>query len=111
MADLRKRVQNKGCTDLDTETENEGANQDSDAVCRITLFNFFYQVFFIDILLNVFQNLDLDSEDDKSLGKKVDLSSTIPSGTDKAPEMLDATLSALPPRQENVVCNISEFCN
>lgn len=47
---------------------------------------------------NVSQNLDLDSEDDKSLGKKVDLSSTIPSGTDKAPEMLDATLSALPPR-------------
>jgi hypothetical protein len=34
MADLRKRVQNKG-TDLDTETENEGANQDSDAVCCI----------------------------------------------------------------------------
>jgi hypothetical protein len=51
----------------------------------------------------------LDSEDDKSLGKKVDLSSTIPSGTDKAPEMLDATLSALPPRQENVAYKISEF--
>lgn len=30
MADLRKRV-NKG-TDLDTETENEATNQDSDAV-------------------------------------------------------------------------------
>lgn len=45
MADLRKRVQNKG-TDLDTETENEGANQDSDAVCRITLFNFFFTAFF-----------------------------------------------------------------
>jgi hypothetical protein len=46
MADLRKRVQNKG-TDFDTETENEGANQDSDAVCRITLFNFFNNFFLL----------------------------------------------------------------
>jgi hypothetical protein len=58
----------------------------------------FLTSYFTNNFKNVSQNLDLDSEDDKSLGKKVDLSSTIPSGTDKAPEMLDATLSALPPR-------------
>lgn len=39
MADLRKRV-GKG-TDLDTETENEATNQDSDAVC------FIFKVFFM----------------------------------------------------------------
>nr|SVE75702.1 EOG090X04NQ [Daphnia hispanica] len=79
MADLRKRVTNNKTTDVDTETENEGANQDSDT------------------------NFDLDSEDDKSLGNKVDLSNTIPSGTDKAPELLDATLSSLPPKWRNWV--------
>lgn len=48
----------------------------------------------------MFQNFDLDSDEDKSLQmkKKVDLSSTIPTGTDKAPEILDATLSHLPPK-------------
>nr|CAG4647837.1 EOG090X04NQ [Moina brachiata]SVE92961.1 EOG090X04NQ [Moina brachiata] len=75
MADLRKRS-GKG-TDLDTETENEAANQDSDI------------------------NADIDSEDDKSIGKKIDLSSTIPTGTDKAPEILDATLAGLSPRWRN----------
>nr|CAG4646196.1 EOG090X04NQ [Macrothrix elegans] len=79
MTDVRKRA-GKG-TDLDTETENEAANQDSDA------------------------NFDLDSEDDKSLIKKskIDLSSTIPTGTDKAPEILDSTLSHLPPKWRNWV--------
>ena len=48
----------------------------------------------------MFLNFDLDSDEDKSLQmkKKVDLSSTIPTGTDKAPEILDATLSHLPPK-------------
>lgn len=35
MADLRKRVTNNKATDVDTETENEGFNQDSDAVRSI----------------------------------------------------------------------------
>ena len=44
------------------------------------------------------QNLDLDSEDDKSVGAKIDLSSDIPTGTDKAPELLDSILAYLPPK-------------
>lgn len=44
------------------------------------------------------QNADIDSEDDKSIPKKIDLSSTIPTGTDKAPEILDTTLAGLSPR-------------
>lgn len=35
MADLRKRITNNKATDVDTETENEGANQDSDTVRSI----------------------------------------------------------------------------
>nr|CAG4636110.1 EOG090X04NQ [Eubosmina coregoni]SVE69748.1 EOG090X04NQ [Eubosmina coregoni] len=81
MTELRQRGTATKGTDLDTETENEAGNQDSDA------------------------NFDLDSDEDKSLQmkKKVDLSSTIPTGTDKAPEILDATLSHLPPKWRNWV--------
>nr|CAG4648607.1 EOG090X04NQ [Polyphemus pediculus] len=80
MSDLRKRISGKG-TDLDTETENEAGNQDSDA------------------------NFDVDSEDDKSVGQKVNvnLSTTIPTGTDKAPEVLDSILAYLPDRWKNWV--------
>jgi len=76
MSDLRKRLAK---SDLDTETENETGNQDSDA------------------------NLELDSEDDKSLGQNINLSSTIPTGTDKAPELLDAALAYVPEKWRNWV--------
>lgn len=76
MSDLRKRLAK---ADLDTETENETGNQDSDA------------------------NLELDSEDDKSLGQNINLSSTIPTGTDKSPEMLDSALAYLPEKWRNWV--------
>jgi len=77
-SELRRRAGRGG--DLDTETEPENANQEeSDA------------------------NMDLDSEDDKSVGAKVDLSSDIPTGTDKAPELLDSTLANLPPKWRNWV--------
>jgi len=69
MSELRKRLAN---AELDTETETETGNQDSDA------------------------NLEPDSEDDRSLGQNINLSSTIPTGTDKAPEMLDSALAYLP---------------
>ena len=42
MADLRKRA-GKG-TDLDTETENEAANQDSDVVCIRLISNFIWRI-------------------------------------------------------------------
>nr|CAG4643893.1 EOG090X04NQ [Lepidurus arcticus] len=44
---------------------------------------------------------DGDSEDDKSNAQTVDLSKVIPTGTDKSPEILDATLSGLPPKWRN----------
>jgi len=76
MSELRKRLAK---TELDTETETETGNQDSDA------------------------NLELDSEDDKSLGQNVNLSNTIPTGTDKAPELLDSALAYLPEKWKNWV--------
>ena len=62
--------------------------------------SFLFKFVFIINYSFVLQNFDLDSDEDKSLQmkKKVDLSSTIPTGTDKAPEILDATLSHLPPK-------------
>lgn len=76
MAELRKRVVKSS----DTETETENPNpEESDA------------------------NVDLDSEDDKAGEVKCDLSDTVPSGTNKTPEILDATLSHLPPRWKNWV--------
>ncbi len=56
------------------------------------------------LTLSICQNFDLDSEDDKVPdGVKTDLSSTVPTGTDKTPEMLDSTLASLPPKWRNWV--------
>lgn len=76
MSELRKRLAK---AELDTETETETGNQDSDA------------------------NLEPDSEDDKSLGQNINLSNTIPTGTDKAPELLDSALAYLPEKWKNWV--------
>ena len=99
MTELRQRgtLANKA-TDLDTETELEWSWKSRQWFCMYR--RLLYKFVFNFNCCFVLQNFDLDSDEDKSLQmkKKLDLSFTIPTGTDKAPEILDATLSHLPPK-------------